>query len=221
MPLFTKPRSSILNQDKKINKIVNKRDKARVHSGEPQASSKLETDKFDKIVEDFDNLLSELSKISDSIVGFNFARTKKLDSGSSINLITKIRRTLSKIGFGSLTNIQIDLLNGFNGKLIGFKDDFTEELNSAQAGRQGQARIATDQDYLASFLMSLLNQMGSLSRELSLKTNAASTDSTTNIDAEISGINAPSGYTELVGAGFSRIYRLEKGSPDYQNKKYV
>jgi hypothetical protein len=227
MPIFSKPKSASLNPDKLPNKKVYERDKKRVKSGTPSASSKVDADTFTSLTQALEELKNDLIRLEDATATFG-VESGKLDYGNFLNIVSKAKKLLLKVQSSSITTSQqielqeyADQIGGLYNNIDTIQNENTLELQSIR--ELGQGRILGDAEKnlgrVVSFFKNILNPLRQFVILLNSKLVISGNDANRNVPPEISGINAPPPVVE--GAGFKTSYRLEKGAIQYQNQKYI
>lgn len=232
MPIFANPKSESLNPDKLANEKVFERDIARVRSGTPSASSKVNAETFDSLIDALENVKIELIKINENISlveNFSIESYTKLSYGKVLNEIAKANKIIKKVLSSSITTTELNKLQEITDEI----DAIYRQLNTDYEYIQEQEQEEADENLseeeqnikqkeltkLISFFKQLIEPLKLLMNLLNTKLTSAGNDINPKIQAEISGINAPD--TPLEGAGFSRTYHIEQGAPQYQNQKYI
>lgn len=231
MPIFSKPKSASLNPDKLPNKKVYERDKKRVKSGTPSASSKLDADTFSSLGVALEEVKNDLIRLEDTTATFG-VESGKLDYGNFLNIVSKAKKLLLKVQSSSITTTQqielqayADQIGGLYNNIDSIQDDNKQQIDSIREARGNNRIVEEDETNLArivSFFKKILEPLKQLITILNSKLVTSGNDMNRNVPPEISGINAPVEPTNVVeGAGFRSSWRLEKGASQYQNQKYI
>jgi hypothetical protein len=224
------------NEQLKANKKMNKRDKARVKSGEPSASSVTDTKSLDSVLEVLDLTKNELVMITDR---FTTARTDrnqriKIEFGNILNLLTRASKGVASLKSGALTTGQINELQTYYNDIQSFTSNFQTEIAETQA-RLADPRnifipdVRTDNERSINFGTRMVTALQKLLGILNSKLLAGGQDVIRRIDVEVSGINAPVEPIPsfALGSGrfqvgkFATSWVLERGAPQYQNQEYI
>jgi hypothetical protein len=236
MPIFANPKSAILNPDKLINKKIYENEIARVRSGTPSASSKVDSETFDSLIDILENVKIELIKINENvslIQDFTIEQYTKLSYGNVLNEILKAKKLIKKVLSPSITTTELIKLQDITEELVKLYSQMNSDYEYLQEqekeepdenlSEEEQATKTKELKKVVSFFKQLIPPLQVLMNLLNSKLVSAGNDSNPKIQPEISGINAPPAPPDepLEGAGFRTSWRLEKGAQQYQNQKYI
>jgi hypothetical protein len=233
MPIFSNPKSALLNPDRLVNKIVFEKDIARVRSGTPSASSKVNAETFDSLIDTLENVKIELIKINENVSlveNFSIESYTKLSYGKVLNEIAKAKKIIKKVLSPSITTTELNKLQEITDEIDAIYRQLNTDYEYIQEQEQEEAdenlsdeEQATKQKELTkviSFFKQLIDPLKLLMNLLNTKLVSSGNDANPKIQAEISGINAPV-PPQLEGAGFNGTYHIELGAPHYQNQRYI
>jgi len=236
MPIFANPKSAALNPDRLVNKKVYENDVARVRSGTPSASSKVNAETFDSLIDTLENVKIELIKINENVSlteDFNIEQYTKLSYGNVLNEIVKAKKLIKKVLSPSITTTELNKLQDITDELAsiysqmntdyGYLQEQEKEEPNKDLSEEEQNIKQKELNKVISFFKQLIPPLQVLMNLLNTKLVSAGNDSNPKIQAEISGINAPPAPLDvpLEGAGFRTSWKLEKGASQYQNQKYI
>jgi hypothetical protein len=229
MPIFSKPKSASLNPDKLPNKKVYERDKKRVKSGTPSATSKVDADTFTSLGIALEEVKNDLIRLEDAISTFDEVDVSKLEFGNFLNIVSKASKLLAKVQSSNITTTQQTELQDYSNKIGALFNNLdqvnnqnTQELKDNYQGIRVVTPRESELQQIVKFLNNILRPLTQLLVLLNSKLVTSGNDMNRNVPPEISGINAPVEPTNVVeGAGFKTLYRLEKGAVQYQNQKYI
>lgn len=210
------------NETLKANKRIAKRDRARVKSGTPSASSMSETKSFDTVTEMLELTKNELIKVTDSFTNSEVDPNHriKIDFGNILNLLTKASKAVASLTSSFLTTSQINELQTFYDDISPFASNIGTQITDQESSLNDTNRffppdLKTDIERVISFGKRMTTGLDKMLGILSSKLLSSGNDINAKIMSETSGINA-------VGAGrFIATWVLEKGAPQYQNTEFI